>query len=404
MAVSTKFKVFGESSENLYTDAEYSSLTERNTGCMPNTPILSKVINTALRETSAISCAIVDLLADSTTLGVSSTKTTIQNSINAGLLSYIKTNTIFECSSSLVNNITQLTFKWGNKNATQTSTISSIVALNTKNILDGSFGSIPYQTASSTTSFTNLEQSGESYLISKLINGTYTPKWELRNNMTINADNIVGGANLKIPYQFASNTTAFSEAPSTNSQQSIVATLYNSAQGSWSELGYITKKSLIDDTISAITKPKFKESTSISFGTFNSYETVYKWKTFTSLFDEENISESIANGSCGLLVEVFSDNPTSAGTTLYDSKLLPYNSIPTGIFTNSGNQGSSRHFTLTLNNEAVNLYICCGTNTKPTTNFERGTYIYLYYLYNDAFLTSNLGKTYHVKVSLIRLK
>ena len=92
MSVNTKFRVFSEIGTNVLTDNNYDSNEERKNGCQPNTQIRSQLINTSLKESSLISCAIVDLLSNNANLGINSTKAQIQTAIEAGLKNFIANN------------------------------------------------------------------------------------------------------------------------------------------------------------------------------------------------------------------------------------------------------------------------------------------------------------------------
>lgn len=173
----TNYKIFGESSTNVYTDTEYLNLAERVTGAISNTPISSKLINSALKSSTTICKAIVDLLSNTNSLGISSNYSTVLSAITSGLTSLIKTNTLFEIVKSTISNSDAFTFRWGNKTSAETFLMSNIIANKANNLVGNFSGAIPYQNNLFATEFVQPIQTEDSILISE-DSGYFKPTWK----------------------------------------------------------------------------------------------------------------------------------------------------------------------------------------------------------------------------------
>lgn len=94
--MANKFKVFGENTSNIYTDAEFNVNQERLTGFQPNTPASSKLMNCILREATLACYSLVQICTNTSTFGLTmGPNTSINNSISfitTGLTYFINTN------------------------------------------------------------------------------------------------------------------------------------------------------------------------------------------------------------------------------------------------------------------------------------------------------------------------
>lgn len=93
-----KLRVYAEngasqSPSTLYTDTQFDSNSERQTGSKPNTVINSKLTNTILKETSTVCAALVDALkqigADTTEVGINTAVDTLANLMKSILTSQL---------------------------------------------------------------------------------------------------------------------------------------------------------------------------------------------------------------------------------------------------------------------------------------------------------------------------
>ena len=65
LSASNKFRVAGENTTNIFTDAQYNSDSERTGGYTAGVSIKSKIMNTTLRETSLVATALIEALKSS---------------------------------------------------------------------------------------------------------------------------------------------------------------------------------------------------------------------------------------------------------------------------------------------------------------------------------------------------
>lgn len=94
--MANNFKIFGENTSNILTDAAFNTSTERQNGFQPNTTASSKSVNTALRESTlgvtALMNAILNSNNTSVNIGPNSTLNDVVNFITLGLNGFINSN------------------------------------------------------------------------------------------------------------------------------------------------------------------------------------------------------------------------------------------------------------------------------------------------------------------------
>ena len=94
--MANNFKIFGENTSNILTDAAFNTSTERQNGFQPNTTASSKSVNTALRESTlgvtALMNAILNSNNSSVNVGPNSTLNDVVNFITLGLNGFINSN------------------------------------------------------------------------------------------------------------------------------------------------------------------------------------------------------------------------------------------------------------------------------------------------------------------------
>lgn len=136
MALTNNFKIFGESSTNIYTDENYANLTERQTGFQPQTVANSMLANTAIMANSKFISAFIDICSNtatssaSYTIGPNSTAKTIAQFYTTGLSYVINRDVKFDVTRMTSNNVDKLTFSIGNKSTSQKFEVDNIKASN----------------------------------------------------------------------------------------------------------------------------------------------------------------------------------------------------------------------------------------------------------------------------------
>lgn len=117
-----KFKVYAENSTNIYNDSEYDASNERINGSQPATPVVSKLMNTALKSVSMVTEAFMNVVTQTQVddVGVQSAQSTIVDYITQGLISFIDTNVGYSFSST--------------ENSTNGDTLNLKVGSTTKNV------------------------------------------------------------------------------------------------------------------------------------------------------------------------------------------------------------------------------------------------------------------------------
>ena len=149
------------------------------------------------------------------------------------------------------------------------------------NISNGTTGAIPYQTASSTTSFLNLGTSG--YVVTA---GASAPQYTAQSALSVgSASNIVGGVAGAIPYQSATGVTGFSAAGSTGQ----VLTSNGTSAPTWTTpTAYAT---VTDDTTTNATRyPLFANQTSGNISTEYTSSTKLQFNPSTGVFTATSFS------------------------------------------------------------------------------------------------------------------
>ena len=89
--MANNFKIFGENTSNILTDAAFNTSAERQNGFQPNTTASSKSVNTALRESTLGVTALMNVILNSNNtsvnIGPNSTLNDVVN--NYGIHMYI---------------------------------------------------------------------------------------------------------------------------------------------------------------------------------------------------------------------------------------------------------------------------------------------------------------------------
>ena len=94
--MANNFKIFGENTSNILTDAAFNTSAERQNGFQPNTTASSKSVNTALRESTLGVTALMNVILNSNNtsvnIGPNSTLNDVVNFITLGLNGFINSN------------------------------------------------------------------------------------------------------------------------------------------------------------------------------------------------------------------------------------------------------------------------------------------------------------------------
>ena len=131
--MANNFKVFAESTTNIYNDADFGTNQERLNGVQPNTPASSQLMNSVLREVCLATTALINICSNtsttSKTVGPNSSLTNVVNYINTGLAYWangIVKGKIQSTPSTLNGDTITLTI--GNASSTQTTTVTIVNA------------------------------------------------------------------------------------------------------------------------------------------------------------------------------------------------------------------------------------------------------------------------------------
>lgn len=239
--MATNFKVFDETNQNTFSDADYAANTSRLNGNVAGQVILSQLINTVLRSTSLITTSLVNLLTNEA-LGISSTEEQVTNALREGLRSFVY-NTTVENATNAINAtsaknaevaMVATAFSQGygsydtpifiHSSGVPMACTSINIPITTKvdnatnsdtttNITGGSKGSILYQIDEGKTSFIPAPDSSQIYVLF-MTSQLNSPQWRLASELT--TKNISGGNEEQLVYQSAPSVTSFLAKPTTN--------------------------------------------------------------------------------------------------------------------------------------------------------------------------------------------
>lgn len=239
--MATNFKVFDETNQNTFSDADYAANTSRLNGNVAGQVILSQLINTVLRSTSLVTTSLANILTNET-VGISSTEEQVTTTLREGLTSFIQGTTvtnainavnatsaknadiakvaqamsqgygsydtpIFIHSSGVPMACTSINIPITTKvdNATNADT--------TTNVSGGTKGSIIYQVSEGKTGFIPAPDSSQIYVLF-MTSQLNSPQWKLASELT--TKNISGGNAEQLVYQSAPSVTSFLSKPTTN--------------------------------------------------------------------------------------------------------------------------------------------------------------------------------------------
>jgi hypothetical protein len=187
-------------------------------------------------------------------------------------------------------------------------------ATSSTNVSGGAAGSIPYQTAASTTTLLSIGTAGQVLVVNP---GATAPSWTSQINIT--AGNIVGGAQGELLYQSASGTTS-KLAVGTNGQ--ILRTNGAGANPSWVSQNTITAGNIDGGSAGQILYQSGAGATAkLSIGTagqvlvVNTGATAPQWVTSTTLVAGNISSITADNGSLLYQSAVNTTSKLSQGTT-----------------------------------------------------------------------------------------
>jgi hypothetical protein len=198
----------------------------------------------------------------------------------------------------------------GSASAPQWVSQSSLSVGSASNIVGGSAGVIPYQTAIGATGFTAVGSTGQ--LLQS--NATSAPTWVNANTLSVaSATNLLGGAAYSIPYQSALNATTFLAVGSSGQVLSVTS----GGALTWATpTAYAT---VTDDTTTNATRyPLFANQTSGNLSTEYTSSTKLQYNpntgTFTSTAFAGNLTGNVTSTSVAITGGTI-DNTVIGGTT-----------------------------------------------------------------------------------------
>lgn len=136
--MANNFKVFAESTINIYSDADFGTNQERSNGFQPNTQASSQLMNTALREACLAATALINICSNTST----TSKTAGPNSTLASVVEYINTGLAYWAngivkgtiqSTPNTSNGDTIILTMGNGSSTQTTTVTIVNAKHAAN-------------------------------------------------------------------------------------------------------------------------------------------------------------------------------------------------------------------------------------------------------------------------------
>ena len=239
--MATNFKVFDETNQNTFSDADYAANTSRLNGNVAGQVILSQLINTVLRSTSLVTTSLANILTNET-LGISSTEEQVTTALREGLTNFIQgttvTNAINAVNATSAKNadiakVAQaMSQGYGSydtpifihSSGVPMACTSINIPITTKvdnatnadattNVSGGAKGSILYQVAEGKTGFIPAPDSSQIYVLF-MTSQLNSPQWRLASELT--TKNISGGTAEQLVYQSAPSVTSFLSKPTTN--------------------------------------------------------------------------------------------------------------------------------------------------------------------------------------------
>ena len=242
---------------------------------------------------------------------------------------------------------------------------SSLTVATATNIGGGAAGSVPYQSASNTTTFLALGTSG--YVLTA---GASAPQYTAQSSLAVGtATNLAGGAASQIPYQTGSGATTFLA----NGTTGQVLTSNGASAPSWTTpTAYAT---VTDDTTTNATRyPLFANQTSGNITTEYTSSTKYQYNPSTgaltagSMIANKTITGSANTGAFSYGTLSYSD------VDIFASSSLSVNNYVQSIQqnTNNGTSSSADYIVSNDNGTATTYYGDFGITSSgfnsPSTN------------------------------------
>lgn len=238
--MATNFKVFDETNQNTFSDADYAANTSRLNGNVAGQVILSQLINTVLRSTSLVTTSLANILTNET-LGISSTEEQVTTALREGLRSFIQGTTVVNATNAInatsatnadIAKVAQaLSQGYGSYDTPifihssgvpmactsinipiTTKVDNATNADTTTNVSGGTKGSILYQVSEGKTGFIPAPDSSQIYVLF-MTSQLNAPQWRLASELT--TKNISGGNEEQLVYQIAPSVTSFLAKPTT---------------------------------------------------------------------------------------------------------------------------------------------------------------------------------------------
>ena len=242
---------------------------------------------------------------------------------------------------------------------------SSLTVGTATNIGGGAAGSVPYQSASNTTTFLALGTSG--YVLTA---GASAPQYTAQSSLAVGtATNLAGGAASQIPYQTGSGSTTFLA----NGTTGQVLTSNGASAPSWTTpTAYATVTD--DTTTNAIRYPLFANQTSGNITTEYTSSTKYQYNPSTgaltagSMIANKTITGSANTGAFSYGTLSYSD------VDIFVSSSLSVNNYVQSIQqnTNNGTSSSADYIVSNDNGTATTYYGDFGITSSgfnsPSTN------------------------------------
>ena len=229
------------------------------------------------------------------------------------------------------------------------------------NIGGGAAGSLPYQSASSTTTFLGLGTSG--YVLTA---GASVPQYVAQSTLNVGqASNLNGGSGGTIPYQSAANTTAFVAAGTTGQ---VLQSNGNSAPSWVTPVAYAT---VTDDTTTNATRyPLFANQTSGNITTEYTSSTKYQYNPSTGLLTATGFSGSGANLT-SIPNSALVNSSITVGTTAISlgssaTTIAGLSSVTSTTFIGALTGNASSATTATTATNATNVAITDNTSSSAT--------------------------------------
>lgn len=238
--MATNFKVFDETNQNTFSDADYAANTSRLNGNVAGQVILSQLINTVLRSTSLVTTSLANILTNET-LGISSTEEQVTTALREGLRSFVYGTTVENATNAInatsaanadvAKIATALSQGYGSYDTPifihssgvpmactsinipiTTKVDNATNADTTTNVSGGTKGSILYQVNEGKTGFIPSPDSSQIYVLF-MTSQLNAPQWRLASELT--TKNISGGDEEQLVYQLAPSVTGFLAKPTT---------------------------------------------------------------------------------------------------------------------------------------------------------------------------------------------